>query len=114
MNNRHPAAVGTCMEQPINYTFPCDTGAYLAEPGVLAVAHKGVRIATFRCVADDGEVMRAFLLAAESLDPFSAVHAGDAVSIRDWNLARTMYAVGVLVQRGMIGVARDARGEDAT
>lgn len=113
MNNARPAAVGAGMEHPVNFTFPCDTGAYLAEPGVLAVAHKGVRIATFQCVADDGDVMRAFLFAAESLDPFSAVNAGDAVSIRDWNLARTMYAVGVLAQRGMIGVARDARGEDA-
>jgi hypothetical protein len=110
MNNRHPAAVGAGMEYPVNYTFPCDTGAYLAESGVLAVAHKGVRIATFRCIAADGDVMRAFLFAAESLDPFSAVNAGDAVSIRDWNLARTMYAVGALVQRGMI----DARSKDAT
>lgn len=90
------------MEHPVNFTFPCDTGAYLAEPRVLAVAHKGVRIATFRCIADDGDVMRAFLFAAESLDPFSAAGAGDAVSIRDWNLARTMYAVGVLVERRMI------------
>ena len=83
MNNARPTSVGAGMDHPVNFTFPCDTGAYLAEPGVLAVAHKGVRIATFQCVADDGDVMRAFLLAAESLDPFSAVNAGDAVSIRE-------------------------------
>ena len=113
MNNPRTAAVGTGMDHPVNFTFPCDTGAYLAEPGVLAVAHKGVRIATFRCIADDSDVMRAFLSVADGFDPFSEVGVCERTSVREWNLARTMYAVGVLVERGMIE-ARDARGKSAT
>ncbi len=89
-------------DPPIDWTFPRDTGVYIVEPRRLAAVRLGARLATFACIAPDADVMRAFAEVVESFDAFPGIGVCETINLRDWNLARAMYALGMLTERGMI------------
>jgi hypothetical protein len=89
-------------EHPTDWTFPRDTGVYLCAPRRLAAVRLSARLATFSCIAPDAEVMVAFEKVVVSFDAFPGIGVCETINLRDWNLARTMFALGVLTERGMI------------
>ncbi len=91
------------MDEPIlDWSTPRATGVFFPAPRSLDVVRAGARLATFSCISDDAEVMVSFEKIAESCDAFPGIGVCETINLRDWNLARTMFALGVLTERGMI------------